>query len=173
MLAAAPALFADLEKTFIAVSGLPHSGERFCSALEHLEEAGCGFRREATAFLTSDAAASFDENLVYDAKRHVHTDLGSVLTKTHLYLHTPDSTIVPDALLAEWQEVISSLQSGTWKAKTVDAKKQITDAGCAAGVQVFFSGDVPADEAELRAYMKEATTRILAAVRAGEETVTL
>ena len=193
MLDAVQPLFSETERMVSALSETGTSDEVFCARLSQLAETGTTLRREATNFLTSDAVSAFDEALVYDAKRHVHTDIGRVLMQTRVY---PDTDGLPDAcragqdagekpeqnvtakitreeLCSAWQEILVSLKTGIWRKETVDIKKQITDAAVAAGVSVVFEQEPPREEADLRAYVKDATSKILAAVRAGETAVIL
>ena len=156
-------------------------------ALERMEQAGSAIRKEVTEFLTSDAVHGTDEDLVYDAKRHIHTDLGHVLMMTTAWLQgnaSGDATARPDgqtaskapllsALVKEWTDVLNGIRTGTWKAAQTDAKKQLKDAAKAAGVSLVFTESLPDDEKELRMFIKNASAKIVAAVRAGNDAVTL
>lgn len=177
MLDAVRPQYSETENLVSELSDASLPEDAFTSGLAALVEAGATLRQDATGFLTSDAVSSFDEPLVYEAKRHVHTDVGRVLMQTRLYLQeggAPDAGCTgQEALLAAWREVLASLKTGTWRKESVDVKKQITDAATAAGVSVVFENEPPTEEADLRAYVKDATAKILVAVRAGEDTVFL
>ena len=181
MQSACSGLLAATKQALSEAADASRTGGDILSCLDRLEKTGALMRADATRFLTEEAVSSFDESIVYDAKRHVHTEIGRVLTETRLFVsgqgdaHTQDGKTERDCaeILAAWEAVLSSLQSGAWKKETVDARKQILDAAQAAGVQVRFVKELPEEEAEIRAYIREASVKIVAAVRAGEEAVTL
>ena len=141
------------------------------AALTCLEQTGSEIRKTVTELLTSDEEHGFDDDLVYDAKRHIHTDLGHVLTMTATRIQG-DGSFVP-ALIKEWKDVLTGIRTGAWKAAQTDAKKQLKDAAKAAGVSLVFTETLPDDEKELRMFIRNASAKIVAAVRAGEERVTL
>ena len=177
----------SLDRITRAQSGedIPEADVR--EALARMEQTGSVVRKEVTEFLTSDAVGGTDEDAVYDAKRHIHTDLGHVLTMTTAWLQgntSGDATARPDgqtgsgspplsALVKEWTDVLNGIRTGTWKAAQTDAKKQLKDAAKAAGVSLIFTETLPDDEKALRMFIRNASTKIIAAVRAGEDSVTL
>ena len=174
----------DMEQALEALSAPSVTEEAFCEKLSELEQTGTAFRVDATRFLHTEETAAFEEDLVYDAKRHIHTDVGRVLNLSRAYLSgmteaggsgTVAAVEIPERadLVAEWQEVLQSLRTGEWRASETDVRQQITEAANAAGVKPVFGTEVPADEASRRAYIRDAAARILAAVRAGEASVTI
>lgn len=169
--------------------GIPEADVR--AALTRLEQTGSEIRKTVTELLTSDAVRGFDDDLVHDAKRHIHTDLGRVLTMTNwlrgekygegFFGTLPGDESQKDrprvshgpALIKEWEDVLTGIRTGAWKAAQTDAKKQLKDAAKAAGVSLVFTETLPDDEAALRMFIRNASAKIVAAVRAGEERVTL
>lgn len=174
-------LIAETKRALSEAADASRTGGDILSRMDRLEKTGALMRADATRFLTEEAASSFEKSIVYDAKRHIHTDIGKVLTETRLLVSGQGDAFTQGGkterectrLLAAWEAVLSSLQSGVWKKETVDARKQILDAAKAAGVQVRFVKELPKEEAEIRAYIKEASAKNVAAVRAGEEAVTI
>ena len=179
-------LLSDMEGAFSKLSEASLPDAVFYETLSKLEQWATTFRVDATHFLNSDETAGFKEALIYDAKRHIHTDLGRILNDSRACLagKSEGSDSASDAgagaptkareeLVAEWQAVLSSLRTGDWRAEKTDAKEEITKAAEAAGVEATFVSEVPGDEESLRVYIKDAAAKILAAVRGGETTVTI
>ena len=138
--------------------------------LQRLVQTGEVFRAQATHFLNSDAVSGIGESLVYDAKRHIHTDLGQVLTLTRAFLREHKTLPLADPtgdkdrtsltqtstqqdpeqqkqLFNSWQEVLSSLRTGRWPEKETNVREQIMEAAAAARIEVVFASEMPRGEA--------------------------
>lgn len=165
-----------------AFSGQLSEGE-CCLFLERLGQALSEVRSRMTALLSSEEAEAFDKDLVYDAKRHIHTDIGRLLTLMRVYPEgaSPREGALPDAermkqrqeIDAKCREVLKTLHTGRWQAEQTDVKGQLLAAAEAIGLSLSFEREPPGEEAALRAYVKEASARMAEAVKAGQSALLL
>lgn len=107
-------------------------------------------------------------------KQRIHADMGGVLIASRAYLSEEDAdNRARDTLLCHWQRVLRTMRTGEWEEERPDVRGQILAAANAAGVNVTFVTALPAEEEEVRRYIKDASARIVAAVRAGERALSI
>ena len=158
-------------------------GEALSQSLARLTESGTALRKRIMELLTSDAFADFDEALVYDAKRHVHTEMGGALTLVRACSAeggADDSALSGEegeknrlAICDKWRTILRSLKTGVWEEERSDVKQQLLQAAKAVGIRLVFVNDPPEEESEKRDYVKAASAKIVAAVREGKDALIL
>ncbi|MBR0164830.1 MAG: hypothetical protein IJQ12_09175 [Lachnospiraceae bacterium] len=126
------------------------------------------------------------QDVLLAVKQKIHADMGGVLVASRAYLSGdkgPEGTrAVTDnkaddnaraALVSHWQRVLHTMRTGEWDEEHPDVGAQILAAADAAGVKVTFVTAVPEEDEAVRRYVKDASAKIVAAVRAGERALTI
>ena len=155
------------------------SEEDFLERLQRAREKGDAYRRKAYALLDAqtETAAEEDAALLQLVRRHVHTDTGRVLIASGYYLEKEfrgeQAKEQKEIVLREWREVIHALREGVFNEAHIDVRSQLKAAASASGVQLVFQSEIPAEAEDVRRYTKDAVAKIMAAVRAGEDSVVL
>ena len=155
------------------------SEEDFRERLRKAREKGDAYRRKAYELLDAktEAAAEEEAALLQQVRRHVHTDTGRVLIASGYYLEKEfrgeKAKERKEIVLREWREVIDALQNGVFNEAHIDVRSQLKAAANASGVKVIFQSEIPSEAEDVRRYTKEAVAKIMAAVRAKEDSVVL
>ena len=125
--------------------------------------------------VSRDFFAGFGETLPPEVQKHkeaVHALTGTAVTASRLYLDEADR-ITEEEVRETYRKLHVLLKTGAYAQVLPDAAAQLYAAARDAGIKLTITSPIPEDEMELRGFIRNASMKMLQAIREGKDVAVL